>query len=217
MESFDDQTNPTKDGSGYGDNGTITGAIFSSDTPHSMTGTGTGRFSLSFDGNNDYVGIDDSASLDIRTSDFTIEAWIKRNTLNAWHVIVRKDNAGQTTGYEFYIDSNNRLLLIIKSSFYYGNTIIDSNWHHVAVSADRDGNAVFYIDGKSSGTSNISASAGDISNAYKLGIGSSGTGGGDYFNGLIDEVRIYETALTLGEIQQHYAEGLEIHQNLATK
>ena len=38
---------------------------------------------------------------------------------------------------------------------------------------------------------------------------------GENFVGLIDDVEIYETMLTLGEIQKHYAEGLERHQNLA--
>jgi len=36
-------------------------------------------------------------------------------------------------------------------------------------------------------------------------------------NGLIDEVRIYNQALSAAEIQKHYAEGLEKHKNLAIK
>ena len=40
---------------------------------------------------------------------------------------------------------------------------------------------------------------------------------GNYFDGQIDNVRIYNKALTSAQIQQHYAEGLADHQNLAQK
>ena len=41
--------------------------------------------------------------------------------------------------------------------------------------------------------------------------------GGNPFNGIIDEVRIYSEALTAGEIQKHYAEGLERYKDLVLK
>ena len=69
-----------------------------------------------------------------------------------------------------------------------------------------------YVDGKLIDTFSLTGNLRDIS---FFEIGRHPGYDGNYFNGAIDEVRVYDTALTLGQIQQNYAEGLERHRDLA--
>lgn len=87
--SFDDQTNPTKDSSGYGNNGTIYGASFTDETPHKVVGTGAGRYALQFDGVDDYVDCGAPSSLDI-PGDKTLELWVKFNSLGEGNTLLGK-------------------------------------------------------------------------------------------------------------------------------
>src|SRR3989344_4913080 len=64
------------DGSGYGNNGTIVGAVYTDETPHKAIGRGSGKYALSFDGVDDSVSVPNSSSLN-PTSQITIEAWVK--------------------------------------------------------------------------------------------------------------------------------------------
>lgn len=67
-------------------------------------------------------------------------------------------------------------------------------------------NMYFYADGKLIGTSYFNSTIFGYSNTLYIGAI------GNYpFNGTIDEVRIYNTALTAAEIQKHYAEGARAH------
>lgn len=151
----------------------------------------------SFDGANDYVLAPDSASLD--TGDiFTAEAWIKRSLLGGSNTIVNKFGS-----YYFYLDATNKLVLYKTS----GGTIAVStatisdttSYHHVAVT--KSGATVkIYLDGVDvTGTvTNLTV----VNSTGGLYIGLVSTG---YFHGLIDEVAIYNTALSASTIAAHFA------------
>lgn len=95
-----------------------------------------------------------------------------------------------------------------------GATIADNQWHQVAVTyAAAATNVSFYFDGSLFGTATFSATpvATDISGSLGIAIGAgirevaSTLGNANRFvNGLIDDVRIYNTALTAGEIYDLY-------------
>ena len=75
--SFDEGVGTmVRDRSPYGNHGTIHGASFSEDTPHDLIDAGAGRYSLSFDGDGDYVSISNHPSLHIGEG-FTLELWVK--------------------------------------------------------------------------------------------------------------------------------------------
>lgn len=178
----------TADSSGYGNNGLI----------HNATWT-TGKFNsgLQFDGVDDYVEIPDSASLDI-TNEITVEAWVKRGTLNATdaeHIVMKFGS------YYLHIKPNGHLRGAIWGKDIEGNISIPENeWHFVA--ATYDGKYVrLYVDGIADNFLNSSGTIPLTNNPLYIGKPSFGKS----FNGVIDEVRILNRALTQDELMADYA------------
>jgi hypothetical protein len=84
-----------------------------------------------------------------------------------------------------------------------GTTVNDGGWHHIAVVFNRAGNMVRYVDGASSGTQyTLSSLIGQsIDNTKQLRIGARDQIGDEiYFNGLIDDVRVYARLLSAEDI-----------------
>ena len=178
--------------------------------------TSSGRFgsALDFDGSNDYVEAADSDSLDFGTdTDFTIESWVKADSGNNNH-IVGKGDWGIDKGYYtrlFNGKLNARINDGTNSTIGSGNTnLVDDLWHHVTVVFDRDDKMRFYVDGALDGESATISSVGDINNDFTLRIASYPWGGW-YFNGTIDEVRIYNRSLSATEIWMHYLSEFKRH------
>ena len=81
----------------------------------------------------------------------------------------------------------------------FGSSILnDREWHHIVGTRDDSGNVVLYVDGvqESKGTNNET-----VDTSGGLFVGKHGTKNESYFNGLIDEVSIYNRALTAAEIK----------------
>src|SRR3989344_7234835 len=185
---FDEGTgNQVFDSSPYGNNG------FTYFNPAWITGKSGSA--LYCDGSNGYVRVDDSASLDIGTSDFTVMAWVKPDQqLPGTGAIVSKI-ISYNPGYFIGVLADYRatfVLLpapggtydIISSSS--TSAISPGSWHHVAVTFRRQDNAVFYLDGIKYDIVPINDFSGDISNNRDLFIGRS-EGSSSKFKGGIDE------------------------------
>lgn len=209
---FDKGTGPTVYDS-FGDNdGTIDGAEWT---------TGIIDGALSFDGVDDCVEVPDSSSLDI-TGDITVEAWVyPRSWPTGWHWpgIVCKGPGSYLEAYLLYFQSDGRFSAIVNSDQTpEGRTEIleavsssTNQWHHLAMvlegtsfSSYRNGQLV----------DSITHEEGIKANDFVLHIGAMHNEpipwySTDYFDGLIDEVAIYDCALTPGEIEQHYENGLD--------
>jgi len=167
----------------------------------------------SFNGNNNYVKIDDHSSLNLGT-DFTLEAWIKAPTgQKDYPAIIAKRSSSQKgdPGFLFGLWSNGNLHIQIGGiSNNPGLTPLTTDtWHHVAVT--RCGTAVtYYVDGLADGTEvagNIASSPG-----HDLWIGrDKHSPASTPFKGLIDEVAIWNECLSAREILCHYNLGLAGH------
>ncbi len=198
---FDGDAN---DSSGGGNHGTINGALFV---------TGVSEQALSFDGVDDYVEI--SKLGDPGISDWTLGSWIKlpsggtgvnpiiakRNTENDLSLTLRTSPDGDKA--ECFIDG---------SYFGYGNqsakSINDGNWHYLVCT--RNGNNInLYVDGIVDNGLVLNynpygrAIPSNITSTSKWHIGHQGAWGLTT-NGLIDEVRIYNRALSSDEIKAEY-------------
>lgn len=166
---------------------------------------------LSFDGSNDYVSVNDSPSLDFSTANgITIEAWIFVNTWGNWKDIVFKGGgSGSNTDFQ---------LALVSTGFGWDGTL-NGNWRtklfstskdtgqwiHVAVTHDTN-TITCYRDGVSIGSQ---VDTGNIYHSlHLLAIGREGTQNYGYFDGKIDELRIYNRALSAEEILAHYQAGL---------
>jgi len=179
------------DSSGSANTGTLAGPARSA----------SGRFgaALSFDGVNDLVNVADLASLDL-TVGMTLEAWVRPGG-GGWRTALLKERPGGLA-YALYSssDTNRPMAEIAASSG--GETrgtagLPASTWSHLASTYD-GATLRLYVNG-----TQVSSRA--VSGAIALSSGELRIGGntiwGEYFNGLIDEVRVYNRALTAGEVQ----------------
>ncbi len=158
---------------------------------------------VTFDGVDDYLVVGDSPSLN--PSAITFTAWLKPNTASLQAYIAAKFDGGPQPTYYFYWDGITDRVSIGTNGTgggerFSSSVFTDNNaWVHVAVTDDASGNIRFYRNGVPAGTP---AAAAIGSNNKNLIIGARGAGGGavGFFSGAIDEVAIYNRALSASEI-----------------
>ena len=160
-----------------------------------------GNYSGSFTNSNSYLQIANSSLFNLTSSNFTIEAWVYPTTSSGDRVIVAKNQGSYLTGYEWWfgINNNNTVAFTFTDSnttFYSAGTVttVSANtWTHIA--AVRSGNTVtVYINGVSSatvGAQTVKTTASDVSIARDL---ETTGGGGRYYTGYIDDLRITKAA-----------------------
>lgn len=164
-----------------------------------------------------YLSITDASQtgLDI-TGDITIEAWVKFETLGIYQTIINKVSVSNNWSYDFLVMSNNTLQFNFSSSGLWNSSYysqINSGtaftqtgiWYHVAVVVDVSAvTAVFYINGTAiSSTIAYSKSTSIYNGTSPVLIGGNGNAS-YYFDGLIDDVRIWNDIRTSTEIADNY-------------
>jgi hypothetical protein len=169
---------------------------------------------LDFNGVTDYVEVPDNAFLDFGTGDFSIDAWVTTSDACGTYAIVDKRSGPMMTmtGYVLFIYNGN---LAFQWGFGAGNStylssllVADANWRHVAVTADRDDpcGLKLYVNGVSQAF-NPTAQQGNLNNDGNLLIASDRYYNSHRFNGSIDEVELFNRALTAAEVNAIYAAG----------
>ena len=161
-----------------------------------------------FDGVDDYVNISDDSSLDFGTGDFSISLWVySKGYSNKGSVFNSILSKGQLTSsssgfYGFFFTSDNIPKFFVDDDGTYassGSVALGTNWKHL-VGVREGGTLKIYLDGIK-GTDSTNPNL--VDNANKLIIGDDG-GGSRYFNGSIDELMIFNRALTQAEITEIY-------------
>jgi hypothetical protein len=196
-----DETSGTAagDGSVYARPGTLTnGPVWS---------TGRTGGALTFDGANDYVEISGYKGV-AGTTSRTCSAWIKTSGSTSNMVIMDWGTAVSGQKWLFGIFTTGQLALYTWTPYIQTNiSITDNQWHHVAAVLTNDGtpdvNEIkLYVDGLLQATTVSSAQAINTIWAANVLLGACDNAGakGFYFNGLMDEVRIYNRALNEQEI-----------------
>jgi fibronectin type 3 domain-containing protein len=180
------------DQSGNGNSGTIAGP----------TWTTAGRFgsALQFDGVDDLVTVADSASLDL-TGGMTLEAWVRPTALSSWNTVVLKERPGYYA-YALYANTGTSRPsgnVFTTSDFdVRGSAAVAANaWTHLAATYNGS-SLVLYVNGTQAAT--LAATGAIATSTAVLRIGGNSIWG-EYFQGLIDEVRVYNRALTPAQIQ----------------
>src|SRR5207302_1394004 len=187
---------------GHGITGNIFGATW-------ITG---GRFgkALSFNGSSSYVDLGNPALLQI-TGSMTWSAWVKAaanppddgqivaksNDLSGWQLKTSPDTGPHTFGVTV---SGGTTAFAQR----YSTTVRSLNtWYHVAGVYNAAARTLdIYVNGvRDNGVLTGTIPASQINSAVNVNIGR--RSGGDYFNGIIDEMRIYNRALSQAAIQAH--------------
>jgi len=168
-------------------------------------GWGSGRVGggLVLDGVDDRVRVADSPSLSITGQGLTLEAWVKPDTVSGYRVLVHKEGhytLALADGRLTYADS---VTWSYDTMGYYGSVPM-GEWSHVAVTFD--GSVVrYYVNGALVGTKARAGSLTDNSQPVCLGAYACNS---CRLDGILDEVVVYNRALTASEVQARYQEGL---------
>ena len=199
--------------------GTNTGAFGSSPANPAWVNSGcVSNKCLSFDGG-DYVNVGDpaSGSLDFGTGNFTISAWIKLNSLSgSGYAIVSKQDSAWTdaAGWTFSVNGDDIIFYRYDgagpSRLQRKNDIFTQAgvWYHVMAVCNYNSSIDLYINAIEPSTYNNTYTAwSTLSNAQNFQIGAQANIQ-MLFNGSIDDVRIYNQAISTSQIQQNYYVGI---------
>ncbi|MBT8316641.1 MAG: choice-of-anchor D domain-containing protein [Lutibacter sp.] len=166
--------------------------------------------SIYFDGVVDYVDMDDV--LDLNPSEFTVSSWIKRGVGSTNTSILSKRDAAYTEGYDFKISPANKVEMswgnLGAQKITSNTTIPQDEWHHVAVIYS-GGTASLFIDGVLDTAASLSNPVSTTQNFHIAAAGKNTPTA--FFEGNIDEVRIWDIALTVDQL--HYVMNQEIEDN----
>ncbi len=203
------------------------GSLTDSVAADSLTNNGgavaaTGMFggAVDLDGTNDFLSAVDSATLDFGTGSFTVALWVRpANTTSQYRVINKWDTANQqgwlmdintTTGggaaggaLRFRVDSDGAANAQSVEVAAAGALGAGTGWRHIAAVVDTAGDRVtLYVNGNQVATTQTGMTTlADISNAAPLHVGPLPTQTERAFNGDVDEIRLYTSALTETQVR----------------
>ena len=153
---------------------------------------------LSFDGDGDYVSVNPIAPL--AGNSFTVQAWISVDeSAGAWNPILTQHDLSND-GYYFYIANDKPAFYLVDGAGFAQVVSVEyfnaNQWYHVAATNDGS-NLKLYVDGQ---LKQIVSSAGLTGTGYEAYIGCEIISP-LYYSGLIDDVRVYNRALSAYEFQ----------------
>ena len=194
--SFDGGSGSTlTDVSGKGNNGSISGP--------SWTTAGRNGGALNFDGINDLVTVQDAASLDLTTG-MTLEAWVRPTAGTSWRTVVTKEQSNNLA-YGLFSNSDgaypsglvsigsNPIQDIARGS----SALPGSTWTHVASTYDGSQLRLF-VNGSQVATRAVSGALPNSTNPLQIGGNRVWS---EWFQGQIDDVRVYNRSLSAAELQ----------------
>ena len=165
---------------------------------------------------NDYVVLGTAEDIQYRTTDFTVALWVKTPSGTSDPAMIsNKDwDSGTNTGFAVARGGSSWQWNIAaggtRRDYDPDDLVEDDQWHHICVSHDRDGVASMYLDGAKTGEVDISSLAGQsIDSGFPTVVGTDGAEGAvwDYwYNGTIDDVKIWSYALDGYEVAHEYAD-----------
>jgi hypothetical protein len=178
---------------------------------------------LSFDGEDDYVEVSNVVGLDFGMGEGTIDAWIKTEedggggsiVVKGWHesYSVGVMEEGTAHGKVFFAIADDDFCY---EGMFSEGTVNDGDWHHVAATLSRseetDGDVTLdvYIDGVWNGRLDLEGVGyvGYTDEELLIGATPYGSGGGwRFFDGVMDEIEIFNRALAQEEIQAIFDAG----------
>ncbi|HPY48639.1 MAG TPA: discoidin domain-containing protein, partial [Sedimentisphaerales bacterium] len=161
------------------------------------------RQAISFDGVDDYVDIPSPTNPSV----YTIAAWIRPARTDAAAVITRTDASGPTTSWSHQLRINaagqfHHYLWVGAERHVSGTTVIvPDTWYHVTIMAENDGPMRIFVNGIEEGTS-ISTAGTLWATGTRIFVGSNSGHSMGWFQGLVDDLQIYDEALAADQIRK---------------
>lgn len=174
---------------------------------------------IDFDGLDDHVDCGDDSTFEF-SSDFSLEAWVLQETTTTTGTIASKSNAksGNEKGYKLVLnngvpnlkwyDNSNTLIVDLISPY----EISNNRWYHIAATYDGT-NAKLYIDGIEVVSSTPSSAPSYDTEDFMIGAtydSDTPSTPKDYFNGFIDEVRVWNVALNVQQLREMMNQEIQV-------
>ena len=198
--SFDEATSTIAYDNQSTNNGTLTNGPTWQSESNCVSGS-----CLSFDGSDDYVNCGNP----VITGTFTVEAWAQVATTSLRTIIGTRSPSD--AGFDMKFQNGNSIHGDIGNGTTWITTAADASfnyqlntWYHLAYVVTPTGYTI-YVNGNQVGSGSYAQNTPVFSDAnHAIAIGAYEVRGGEYFFGLIDEVRIYNRALSAAEISAIY-------------
>ena len=161
-------------------------------------------YSVEFDGGNDYINAGNDSSLNI-SGDITLSAWVKQRVQNNYGAIFSKRQVGGSMNYQLIMKNGTGAIGLGHSggSWFYDSTSLPTgSWYHVAATVS-SGTIQLYVNGEEKDSTTGATITGTTQDLI---IGA--TLGYNYFDGLMDELAIFSSALSSTQIATMYNSGV---------
>ncbi|MBT4362772.1 MAG: T9SS type A sorting domain-containing protein [Candidatus Marinimicrobia bacterium] len=193
------------DASGNGNHGSVSGASLTVDR------FGEDNSAYVFDGVDDVITTAYTPSIQ-EDDEYSISAWMKTASANSHFLGLERTGAQQIAGFVndgparfiFRDDGNSNPSV---SSF---TEVNDSLWHHVVFTRSSNDSLYCYIDGELENSAHDNTSAVNITSPLTMSLGAGNhetLGNVNHYQGMLDDVAFYNTALSEEEVQTLYREG----------
>ncbi|WP_055443314.1 HYR domain-containing protein [Lacinutrix himadriensis] len=162
---------------------------------------------IDFDGTNDHINFNNSYTL---SGSFSLEVWVKPNAINGnIQTIISKRNATNlNSGYDLRLINNSISFRWNATGAIVGNGITTNRWYHIAVTYNSgfyrlyiDGVLINFTPGVLPAVNNFDFLAGAMSRTNQAPT--------NYYNGWLDELKIWNTALSATQIREMMNQEIE--------
>jgi|GEM_PF-2671681 len=212
---FDESSSAStaKDSSTYGNDGTYTGPVQSTDVPSLTYGN---MFSRDFDGASNVVTVPSDSVFSFDTSNtFSVTSWVNADAFSGFQVVTHKidDSNAARAGYMLVMNNGKPEVWII-SNYAGGDylrveasgTLPTATWKQLGFTYDGSGLASgvhIFVDGADvTGSTLIDTLSGSILNTADFEIGGRSLANLQYFDGKIDDVRVYNRVVAPSEVSE---------------
>ncbi len=220
-ENYGDTANDSGTGGHYGDLAGMWDSCPGAGACPTWTSSGKFGNALDFDGSDDYVNMGDQSAYALeRDSPITLEAWVTADADAGMSIISKMDNDSSDIGYQIQFGGAGKFFMQIINTLSTNGIEVenqgdlnydDGNWHHVVAtydgSEDADGVKLYYDGEQLATTTNFNNLTGTILNDVGLRVGARNGTGAQYYEGKIDEAKIYNIELTPSQVKVAYSQG----------
>lgn len=179
----------------------------------SLAAVGIAGGALSLDhSTGDYV--DMGAVFPFTTGDFSISVWVRTTTQSAESVVVGRHQSGVVAGYFVCVNASSSYGAPDKAFFYQSpnpdqdpvstTAVNDDAWHHIVAVYRAGSTSEIFVDGSPVEDAGTSAAINPVGAVFMVGgiTYSSPTG---LYTGLVDDLQLYDHALTSDEVDYLFA------------